>query len=289
LGGEIDVIWQQLALDALAREAGISIIPDCGLQPGMGNTLAVYAMDQMESPREVRIWVGGLPQRPCPPFSYCLYFPIEGLTMEYDGAAVVLRAGQLTELPPFADVETVEFPEPLGQCEAFITTAGASTCPWSFEGVLDLFEEKTVRYPGHAAIFGAFRDLGLFSREPMQVGGLSVVPQDLYHQLLEPKLRCNDSQDLVVLRVSCRGRHAKREKEITVELIEFFDEETGFSAMERTTAWPAAIVAQLTVRGETPRGAVPLEKAVPALAFLAEARRRGFSFSEQVITRELLD
>lgn len=284
LGGEIAYVWEQLALEKEAREAGVSIIPDCGLLPGMGNTLAVYTMQQTEQPREVRIWVGGLPQNPQPPFRYGLYFPVDGLTMEYDGAATVLRNGRRTKLPPFAEVETVEFPRPLGTCEAFITTAGASTCPWTFEGLLEVFEEKTVRYPGHAAMFGAYRELGLFSSEPIQVQGKNVIPRDLYHALLEPKLGAAGSRDIVVLRVSCRGTSQGQETEAVVELMDRYDEETGFAAMERTTAFSAAIVAHLMVRGETPRGAVRLEQGVPPLPFLAEAERRGFSFMKEVRT-----
>lgn len=279
LGGEIEYVWQQLALEQEARDVGVSIIPDCGLLPGMGNTLAAYAMQQMDQPREVRIWVGGLPQDPHPPFKYGLYFPIEGLTMEYDGEATVLRDGHLTKLPPFAEVEAIDFPEPLGQCEAFITTAGASTCPWTYQGVLDVFEEKTVRYPGHAAMFGAYRALGLFSRESVMVKDQSVVPQDLYHALLEPKLRTAGNRDIVVLRVSCLGTDQGQTKEAVIELMDRYDKETGFTAMERTTAFPAAIVAQLMALGETPRGAIRLEKAVPPLPFLAEAKRRGFTFA----------
>ena len=282
LGGEVQYVWQQLALENEARDAGVSIIPDCGLLPGMGNTLAVHAMDQMDQPREVRIWVGGLPQNPQPPFNYGLYFPVEGLTMEYDGAATVLRDGRLTKLPPFAEVEAVEFPEPVGRCEAFITTAGASTCPWTYEGRLEVFQEKTVRYPGHAAMFGAYRALGLFSPEPVEVKGQSVVPQDLYHTLLEPKLRAAGNRDVVVLRVSCRGKDRDGESEAVIELLDFYDEETGFTAMERTTAFPAAVVAQLMAQGETPRGAIRLELAVPPLPFLTQAKRRGFRFAEEV-------
>ncbi len=283
LGGEIEYVWQQLALEDEAREAGVSIIPDCGLLPGMGNTLAVHAMAQMDQPREVRIWVGGLPQDPQPPFQYGLYFPVAGLTMEYDGAATILRDGRRIKLPPFAEVEAVAFPEPLGRCEAFITTAGASTCPWTYEGHLEIFQEKTVRYPGHAAMFGAFRELGLFRSEPVEVRGQSVVPQDLYHTLLEPKLRAAGSRDVVVLRVGCRGKAQGRATEAVIEFMDFYDEATGFTAMERTTAFPAAIVAQLMARGETPRGAIRLELAVPPLPFLAQARRRGFVFTEKVL------
>jgi lysine 6-dehydrogenase len=281
LGGEIEFVWQQLALEEAARAAGVSIIPDCGLLPGMGNTLAVYAMQQMDQPREVRIWVGGLPQNPSPPFNYGLYFPIEGLTMEYDGTATILRDGRRTELPPFAEVEEVEFPEPLGRCEAFITTAGASTCPWTYEGLLEVFEEKTVRYPGHAAMFKAYHDLGLFGKEPVEIEGQSVVPQALYHALLEPRLQAAGNRDVVVLRVSCRGTDQGIGREVTIELMDSYDNETGFSAMERTTAFPAAIVAQLMAQGETPRGAVRLELGVPPAPFLSQAGRRGFSFAEK--------
>jgi lysine 6-dehydrogenase len=280
LGGEIEYVWHQLALEEEAREAGVSIIPDCGLLPGMGNTLAAHAMGKMESPRELRIWVGGIPQEPLPPFNYGLYFPVEGLTMEYNGEATVLRDGRLTKLPPFAEVETIEFPEPLGLCEAFITTAGASTCPWTYEGRLDIFQEKTVRYPGHAAMFGAYRALGLFSPEPVTVKGQSVAPADLYHALLEPKLRAAGNRDVVVLRLSCKGMDQGRETEVVIDFMDFYDDETGFTAMERTTAFPASIVAQLMAQGETPRGAIRLELAVPPLPFLAQALRRGFTFDE---------
>jgi lysine 6-dehydrogenase len=287
LGGNTSIVWEQLALDAEARDAGVSIIPDCGLQPGMGNTLAVHAMAQMSHPREVRIWVGGLPQEPVPPFDFSLTFNIEGLTNEYDGNAVVLRDGSRVELLAFTEIETVDFPAPAGRCEAFITTGGASTCPWTFAGVLKVYEEKTVRYPGHATVFRAFRDLGLFGREPMQINGQSVVPRDVYHALLEPKITHPYNLDLIVLRVTCRGRDDGRQKEVTIDLMDFYDTETGFSAMERTTGWAAAIVAQMMARGETPPGAVPLERSVPPAPFLAQARRRGFVFTEQIKTIEM--
>jgi lysine 6-dehydrogenase len=284
LGGNTDVVWAQLALNEQAEQARVSIIPDCGLQPGMGNTIAVYAMSLMDKPRSVRIWVGGLPQNPCPPFQFSLYFNIEGLTNEYDGHSVVLRGGRRTPLAPFTEVESIDFPEPVGRCEAFITSGGTSTCPWTFEDLLEIYEEKTVRYPGHAAVFGAFRELGLFDRNPVHLDGHGVIPRDLYHALLEPKIRGADTRDVIVLRVTCAGRENGHEKEVTIDLIDFFDRDTGFSAMERTTGWAAAIVAEMMARGQTAAGAIPLEKAVPAAEFLAEARKRGFAFSEQVET-----
>ncbi|MBN2499454.1 MAG: saccharopine dehydrogenase NADP-binding domain-containing protein, partial [Anaerolineales bacterium] len=165
LGGNTDMAWSQLALDAEAKAAGVCIIPDNGLQPGMGNTLAVYGMQQMSDPQHARIWVGGLAQKPRPPFDFLLSFHIEGLTNEYDQMSVVIEDGKRVERAPFTGLEEIEFPEPVGKCEAFITTGGTSTAPWTFEGKLQTYVEKTVRYPGHCATFNAFRDLGLFGRE----------------------------------------------------------------------------------------------------------------------------
>jgi len=282
LGGNTEMVWSQLALTEEARAAGISIVPDCGLQPGLGNTLAVHAMSQMTDPADVRIWVGGLAQDPRPPFDFLLTFHIEGLTNEYDEVSVVIQDGQRVELPAFAGLEEIEFPAPVGRCEAFLTTGGTSTCPWTFEGRLRTYVEKTVRYPGHMAAFRAFRDLGLFRRDPVQVGDVAVAPRDFYHTLLAPLISFPEDRDVVALRVSCRGQDHGRDKEVVLELIDFHDPETGFRAMERTTGWPPAIIAQMMARGEIEPGAIPLEVAVPPAPFLAELRKRQFNLSETV-------
>lgn len=282
LGGNTEVVRSQLALHAEAQAAGISIVPDCGLQPGLGNTLAVYAMGQMDDPQDVRIWVGGLAQAPRPPFDFLLTFNVEGLTNEYDEMSIVLRDGKRVAVRAFEGLEEIEFPSPVGRCEAFLTTGGTSTCPWTFEGKLRTYVEKTVRYPGHSATFRAFRDLGLFGREKVQAGGVDVAPRELYHTLLQPRIDFPEDRDLVVLRVQCEGENRGRAKCVTLDLVDYYDVETGFRAMERTTGWPAAIVAQLMARGLLSAGATPLEVAVPPEPFLKELRKRQFSLTERV-------
>jgi len=283
LGGNTELVWQELALDDEAKAAGISIIPDCGLMPGMGNTLAVYAMGLMARPQHVRIFVGGLPRYPRPPFDYLLTFNIAGLSNEYAGKAIYLRNGEIVEVPVFSELEMLDFAPPVGHCEAFVTSGGTSTCPWTFRGKLLTYEEKTVRYPGHCAAFKAFADLGLLAEEPIRVGEVSVVPREVFHTLLEPKIVFPQDEDIVVLRVLCSGETAKgRKVEAKLEVVDFYDEATGFRAMERTTGFPAAIVAHLMAVGHTPRGAVPLEVAVDGPAFVAQWRRRGLPLTESI-------
>ena len=282
LGGNTEIVLKQLKFDPQAKEAEITVIPDCGLAPGMANTLAVYAMSKMENPQEVRIWCGGLPQRPKPPLDYKLVFSIEGLTNEYFGKAYVLRDGRVQEVETFTEVEEVEFPPPVGRCEAFITAGGTSTCPWTFEGKLQRYEYKTVRYPGHHGKVKVLLDLGLLDPEPVKVGEVWVSPRELFHRVVPPRISFPDDPDLVVLRVHCRGET----EEVQLDLMDFYDEATGFSAMEKTTAFPAAIVTAMIAKGELERGVVPLERAVPPGPFVAELGRRGFRLTE-TITRPL--
>lgn len=286
LGGNTEVVLKQLELDPEAKKAGITIVPDCGLAPGMANTLAVYAMSKMEKPREVRIWCGGLPQHPRPPLDYKLVFSIEGLTNEYFGKAYVLRDGRVQEVETFTELEEVEFPPPVGKCEAFITAGGTSTCPWTFAGQLERYEYKTVRYPGHYKKVKTLLDLGLLDPEPVEVDGEKVSPRELFHRVVPPRISFPEDPDLVVLRVHCRGEEGGKQMEVQLDLMDFHDETTGFSAMERTTAFPAAIVAAMIARGELERGAVPLERAVPPGAFVAELGRRDLKLMETV-TRPL--
>jgi len=282
LGGNTDLVREQLALSSKAKAAGISVIPDCGQVPGMGSTLMVYAMSLLDEAEEVFMWDGGLPQDPRPPFGYLLTFNIAGLTNEYAEPPIFLREGHPTLVPTMDELEEIEFPPPVGRLEAFTTGGGVSTLPWTFEGKLETLQNKTVRYPGQFAQLRAFYDLGLWSMEPVQVGNQEVVPRDLFHALFEPLVTYPEDKDVVVIRIQALGQKDGQAAEAVLDLMDFYDEETGFTAMERTTGWDGAIVAEMMARGQTPRGAVSLELAVPADLFVAELARRGIEVKARV-------
>ncbi len=280
LGGNTDIVRRELALDAQARDAGISIVPDCGLMPGLGNILAMYAISRLEHPRWAHIYVGGLPQHPRPPFNYKLSFNIEGLTNEYTGNAVILRNGRVAEIPALSELETLDFPEPLGRCEAFITSGGTSTVPWTLEGRLDEYWEKTVRYPGHCEQIRLFADAGFLSLEPVDVDGAKIVPRKLFHRLVAPLITFDDDPDVVVLRVEA-GSGVGESADIALEMLDFYDPETGFMSMERTTGFPAAMVVEMMARGEIEPGARPLEVSVPPDLYLPRLKIRGLAVEER--------
>ncbi len=283
LGGNTDLVRAQLLLSPEAEAAGIAMIPDCGQVPGMGTSLSVYAMSLLDETDVITFWDGGNPLYPKPPFNYILTFNIAGLTNEYHGVAHFLREGQRVEVPTFReeDYEIVDFPSPIGRMEAFVAGGGTSTMPWTFEGKLTTLWNKTLRWPGHFAAWKAYMDAGLLETDTIDVGGVRVVPRDVLHAVLDPKLRAKPGEpDLVIVRVLARGRKDGRAAEVVVELFDRFDEATGFTAMERTTGWDGSIKAILNARGETPRGAHPAEIAVPGPRYAEELRRRGFSLTE---------
>jgi lysine 6-dehydrogenase len=286
LGGNTDLVREQLDSDAAAREAGISIIPDCGQVPGMGTTLMVYAMSLLDEPDEVFMWDGGLPLHPRPPFDYLLTFNIEGLTNEYAEPPIFLRNDKPTVVPTMDELEEIDFPPPVGRLEAFTTGGGVSTMPWTFQGKLKTLQNKTVRYPGHFGQLRAFYDLGLWKTDPVMVGDQEVVPRELFHALFEPMVSFDDEKDVVVIRIRATGKKEGRRTEVILDLMDFYDEGTGFTAMERTTGWDAAIVAGMMARQQTPRGAVPVELAVPSSLFVEELAKRGIHVQTRVTRLE---
>lgn len=281
LGGNTEIVRQQHALDGAARAAGVTIVADCGMGPGMGNNLAVYAMRLLDQPQHVMIYDAGLPQEPQPPWNYLATFNIEGLINEYHGGMTVLRGGEIVHLPCFSELEMIHVPG-VGHLEAFVLAGGVSTAPWTFQGQLQSYELKVCRYPGTFAQLKAFSDLGLFSPEPVQVGQASIRPRDLFQALYEPQVRRPVMRDVCLIRAIARGVKDGRPAVAQVDLVDRYDEATGFTAMERSTGWHAAIVAAMLARGEIAPGAAPLEAAVPAHVFVKQARLRGFVINERV-------
>lgn len=272
LGGNTEVVFKQHEFGAAAQQAGITLAPDCGLAPGMANILAAHGIRQLKKPKGAYIRVGGLPQHPKPPLGYSLFFNIEGLTNEYFGKATVLRGGKVTEVDTFTELEEMQFPPPIGKCEAFMTAGGTSTCPWTFAGVVDEFDEKTIRYPGHYEKMKTIHELGLLDLKPVDVNGQQIVPRQLFHAVVAPLLRTGDPRDVILLRVTVIGGGEK----VVMDLIDTYDEKTGFTAMQRTTGFGAAMVGVMIANGELPKGGVRIEEGVDTEKYISNMRQRGF-------------
>ncbi len=277
LGGNNDVVAAELALDVEARAAGVNVVPDCGLAPGMVALLVAHAATRFVSVEEIHIRVGGLPQNPKPPLDYQLVFSVEGLINEYIEPVRIIREGKITTVDPLTEVETLEFPEPFGRMEAFQTSGGTSTLPETFLGRVRELDYKTIRYPGHCAKFKAMIDLGLCGSEPIEVDDTPVVPRRVFGDLLVRHLP-HDEPDVVLVRVEVAGGG----KRLRYDIIDRHDPASGLSAMMRTTAFPASIVALMMGRGQaTVKGALPQERCIPPELFLLELAARNIRVEER--------
>ena len=276
LGGNTEIVLEQRKLDAKAKEKGLSVIPDCGLAPGMVNILAEYGIEQMDEVESVKIYVGGLPQHPEPPLNYQIVYSLEGVIDYYTTLSWVLRDGKRTQVKALSELETVEFPEPVGKLEAFHTAGGLSTMADRYEGKIPTMEYKTLRYPGHAHIMEAIRELGLLSLEPVEVRGEKVAPRDVFVAAAGPRLTKPEGKDLVALRVIVTGKKGGKPKKVGWELIDYYDVEHGISAMERTTGYSLSITGQMQADGRvTAKGVHTPDEAIPFQAYVDELGRRG--------------
>ncbi len=278
LGGNTEIVLKQQQLHAAAVKRGVSVIPDCGLAPGMVNILAAEGIRRVGDADAVRIYVGGLPQHPEPPLNYHIVYSIEGMLDYYTTPSWVLREGKPARVEALSEVEAVEFPAPVGTLEAFHTGGGISTMPWAYAGKVRTMEYKTLRYPGHAAVMRAIRDLGLLEVKRLKVKGHRVVPRDVFIAAASPRLTKPDRRDLVALRVEVRGRDGRR---AAWQLVDRYDETHGISAMMRATGYSLSITGLLQAGGRiTAMGVRTPDEAVPFDIYVSELKRRGVEIRE---------
>ena len=154
--------------------------------------------------------------------------------------------------------------------------------PFTFEGKLRTLQNKTLRYPGHFAQLRAFFDLGLWRLDPIRVGDVTVTPRHVFHELFGPLITHPEDKDLFIIRVKASGTRNGAPAESHVQVIDYYDDTTGFSAMERGTGWSAAIVAEMMVRGKTPRGAGGVESMVPDRHMFDVSKNAEFALGQEL-------
>lgn len=281
LGGNTEIVREQLAMSDRAGNAGVTVVPDVGLAPGMVNVLAAEGVRRFDHPKRVRMYVGGLPRHPRPPLDYQVVYSLEGVLDYYTTPSFVLEDGETREVEALSELETVEFDD-LGELEAFHTAGGASLQPWELADRVESLSYKTLRYPGHAAIMRAIRGLGLLSEVPIRVGATDVVPRDVFIACAGPVLRKPDEPDLVALRVVVDGERGGALATLTFDVLDYADARTGISAMERTTGFTLSIVGLFLGRAViSERGTLPSYRAIPYEPYVEALAARGIEVRER--------
>jgi lysine 6-dehydrogenase len=271
LGGNNVAVRKELAMAKKAANKGLCIAPDCGLSPGMASILAGELLRRVGGQADfLKIYVGGLPQNPKPPFNYQMVFSVEGLINEYCEPALILRGGKITRIDPLSEPEDFHI-EGFPTLTGFHTSGGTSTMPENFAGRVGEVFEKTLRYKGHFEMIRALYDLGLFSSEKRKIGKLEIAPRQVMSDLFLEKF-AGKEPDVTIMRIEAhRGGRVD-----SFTLVDRYDPETKMTSMMRTTAWPAAIVTMMMAAGDiSRRGAVYQETDVPAQHFIDAMAARG--------------
>jgi saccharopine dehydrogenase-like NADP-dependent oxidoreductase len=223
-----------LSLAAEAREAGVAIVPDCGLAPGLSHLCCGHAASR-GALEELVIYVGGVAQDASRPFGYVVTWSLDDLLEEYVRPARFVREGAPRTLPVFSEVERLEV-EGAGMMEAFLSD-GLRTLIETMPGV-PAMSEKTLRWPGHV---DAVRPL---------------VEEGRFLETFRAECTVEEPRDMVAMVVRARWR----DRAARMSLVDRYDVATRQTAMSRTTALTTSVTAQLLARGGAREpGVHPLE------------------------------
>lgn len=231
-----------LELDALAKQKGVRVITDVGVAPGMDNVILGHHDKQMKVTR-FECLVGGLPQKPEPPFLYKAPFSPVDVIEEYTRPARLQRGGKVVTLPALTEREMISFDKP-GELEAF-NTDGLRSLLFTMDHIPDM-AEKTLRYPGHIALIEDLKRAGFFGEAAVEVDGVRVVPLHVTAKLLIDQWRLKPGEpELTVMRITVEGEEQGKRLRHVWDMYDEYDPKTGFSSMSRTTGFTCAAAANL--------------------------------------------
>lgn len=235
-----------LELDALAKQKGVTAIVDCGVAPGMDNIILGYYNEKMKL-SDFECLVGGLPKVRKWPFNYKAPFSPVDVIEEYTRPARYVENGQIIIKPAMSDIEHIEMPG-VGTLETF-NSDGLRSIIFTMSHIPNM-KEKTMRYPGHIEKVTALRDSGFFSKEPIQVNGIDIIPLEFTSKILFNEWKLGETEEeITVMRVTVVGEENGVVKKVAYHLHDEYNKDTQTSSMARTTGYTATAAVSLIING----------------------------------------
>ncbi len=280
-------------LGQLAEAKGVTILPECGLDPGIDLVLAGQAIRDLDKVHELHAYGTGVPEPAAAdnPINYKLSWTFAGVLSAYQRPAKMLKDGAVIHLTPS------QMFSPENMHRVTLDTLGEMEAYYNGDAVkyLDTFgiRESTVstgryslRWLGHAAFWKKMVDLGFLNEEPILVNGEEVSPRQFVHNLIEPQIHyAPNERDVAAIRIDVSGLKDGKPKRIVYQMIDRRDLETGLLAMQRTVGYTASIGTQMILRGDIQkRGLLTPTRDIPVEKFIAELEKRNIH-----VTREEID
>ena len=232
------------------KNAGITVSPGCGVDPGLIDLLCGQAMEYMDEVTEVNFACGGLPKNPKPPLDYKIVFGGTRMPIR-PGKVPMIVDGELKELDRYTEVESI-FVNGYQEMESFIDGFPSSLLKICQEKKVKNFRGKTIRYNGFVDKLMFLLDLGVIGSKPVNYQGKEMIPVDFFHELIYPIIKFDEAsgdRDITVLLVRASGKSDGLDIDVTYDMLDEYDEKTQITSMAKTTGYTAAIIARILGSG----------------------------------------
>lgn len=220
----------------LADENKTLYVPKIGIAPGMTNFLTGRGCVGLDFVKDVKIYVGGIPQKKESPMGYKTVFCLEETLQEYLDPAMVIENGNKKYVEAMSCLHNVDF-EGLEGLEAFLTD-GLATLAETIPA--ENMSEFTIRWPGHIQQIKNLIALGMFDKNEDDFEGMKITPREYLISHLAPLWKMEPAKgdkDLTLFRIVVKGTKDGAEVESKWETVDRYDEERNITSMGKCTAF----------------------------------------------------
>jgi len=280
-----------LDLDTTAKEKGIAIVPECGLDPGIDLVIYQHGLMHFDEVYKINSYCGGIPEKAAcdNPINYKVSWNLDAVLKSQNRDAILVKDRKTIHIPDGNQqdnefIHQIEFPG-LGKLEAIPNGDAAYFC-----GLLNIKDKLietgryTLRWPGWCDFWKPMKQLGFLDDTPVKGLPCELTPNEFMAKLLTPRLQYKDDEkDLVLMLNEFEGLKDGQRISMTCLLSMERDLNTGLMAMSMGVAYPACIVAEMIVKGEiVKKGVLSPVRDIPPDLFMTELEKRGIKVKETI-------
>ncbi len=283
-GGDTD-------LDMKAKKAGISIMPECGLDPGIDLIIYGHAVEELDEVHVIKSYCGGFPDsKACTnPINYKVSWTWNGVLSSTMRDASLIKDGKIVDIPAMEqhdekNIHYIDFPG-LGKLEAIPNgDAVFFTDLLKVTGTINQTGRYSLRWPGWSSFWNPLKKLGFLSTDPVPGLPCKVSPMEFLDKLMGPELEyADDERDLVAMLNIFEGIKDGKNTRIINRLLIKRDLDTGLMAMSQGVGYPASIAAMMIADKEiSQKGLLSPTRDIPYGIFMDRLRERGITSSEEI-------
>ena len=286
---------QMAEVDRKAREKGLTVLKEFGMDPGLDVIIAGETLRQLDEVKVLYTYGAGFPEHrlsTANPIGYKFTWSIVDTMYSYAIPGRTIKNGKPHDIPADGmfvpgNFHILDLKEMGGPLECFVNGDGESLARIfpAIAGSATTLGRFICRRPGHAAFWEKMVKCGFNRAEPVKVNGVDVIPAAFCAALLgsQPQFHYGPGErDVALIRADARGTKDGKPTRVVGQLVDYRDLKTGYTAMQRTVAFPMSIGAQMIMDGRLSKRGIVEPSEVPFEPFAAELRKRGLNITRKV-------